>query len=531
LWPYQPGSSEQISWVDLIYARSGSGKSVLSNALNLAVCLSPGLDELPYIGIIDIGPSSKGLVSLLQHALPLDKQSQILYHKLQFSREHACNPFDTMLGARSPTSMHHSFLVNFISLLLLDPDEEKLPEDMSSMVGMIIEKSYQQFKDEYSPKEYIKGIAHLIDDKLQQFQAQTDVKTWWQVADRLFENQEYELARTAHYQAMPTLSDTIAIANDHSIRDIYVNVNARTGENYIQWYTRKIASIIKSYPHLSNTTVLQIAQAKIIVIDLDDVAKQGSKLASKQTSIAYMQARQLIAQHFFISADDLSVLPEGYYAYHHAHIKNLMNQPKRLVYDEFHRTQGIAPVREQVLRDMREGRKWKVQISLASQSLHDFDGLMLEFATSIFILDAGTQDMLNKTASVFGLNETQKKALQSPTGPQKSGVNFLAQFITKAGVNTQLLTATFGAVELWALTTTAEDAYIRDHLYELTKSPAHVRQMLAERFQDGTVKSYVEILSRKSMEKTTKHLCDDIIHELFERYMDKHAMRATGVKQ
>ena len=42
-WPYQPGSSEQTTWIDLIYARPGSGKSVLSNAINLALCLSGGI--------------------------------------------------------------------------------------------------------------------------------------------------------------------------------------------------------------------------------------------------------------------------------------------------------------------------------------------------------------------------------------------------------------------------------------------------------------------------------------------------------
>ena len=34
-WPYQPGSAQQTTWIDLMYARPGSGKSVLSNAINL----------------------------------------------------------------------------------------------------------------------------------------------------------------------------------------------------------------------------------------------------------------------------------------------------------------------------------------------------------------------------------------------------------------------------------------------------------------------------------------------------------------
>ena len=33
LWPYQPGSSLQTTWIDIFYARPGSGKSVLSMQL------------------------------------------------------------------------------------------------------------------------------------------------------------------------------------------------------------------------------------------------------------------------------------------------------------------------------------------------------------------------------------------------------------------------------------------------------------------------------------------------------------------
>lgn len=68
LMPYQPGSTLQTTWIDLTYARPGSGKSVLSNAINFALCLEPGKDRLPRIGIIDIGPSSSGLISLLRLA-------------------------------------------------------------------------------------------------------------------------------------------------------------------------------------------------------------------------------------------------------------------------------------------------------------------------------------------------------------------------------------------------------------------------------------------------------------------------------
>src|SRR5205814_5539658 len=82
-WPYQPGSTQQTTWIDLVYARPGSGKSVLSNAINLALCLSPGIQRLPHIAIVDIGPSSSGLISLLKEVLPVVMKQLVAYHRLR----------------------------------------------------------------------------------------------------------------------------------------------------------------------------------------------------------------------------------------------------------------------------------------------------------------------------------------------------------------------------------------------------------------------------------------------------------------
>src|SRR4029079_11762700 len=102
-WPYQPGSAQQTTWIDLMYARPGSGKSVLSNAVNLALCLSGGIMRLPRIAIIDIGPSSSGLISLLKEALPADQRHWVAYHRLRMLPDYSINPFDNQLGCRFPS--------------------------------------------------------------------------------------------------------------------------------------------------------------------------------------------------------------------------------------------------------------------------------------------------------------------------------------------------------------------------------------------------------------------------------------------
>jgi len=170
----------------------------------------------------------------------------------------------------------------------------------------------------------------------------------------------------------------------------------------------------------------------------------------------------------------------------------IKEDPKRIVYDEFHRTAKAQAVRDQVILDMREGRKWKVQIALISQSVEDFDSVMIEFATAIYIMDAGPAAAIEKTTKIFGLSETAKIALRTRVhGPREGGATFLAQFATKSGVNIQLLTLTLGPIELWAFSTTAEDANLRNRLYRKI-GPAEARRVLATLFPNGSITKVIE---------------------------------------
>ena len=185
-------------------------------------------------------------------------------------------------------------------------------------------------------------------------------------------------------------------------------------------------------------------------------------------------------------------MPEAYRRYHQARIAEIREDPKRIVFDEFHRTSKAQAVRDQVIQDMREGRKWKVQIALLSQSLDDFDEIMVEFATSVFIMEAGPEQAVRKTAEVFGLSKTAQRALKTRVhGPREGGATFLAQFATKQGINTQLLTSTLGPIELWSLNTTAEDVNIRNQLYKKI-GPKAARRILASMFPSGSAVKALE---------------------------------------
>lgn len=492
-WPYQPGSAQQTTWIDLMYARPGSGKSVLSNTINLALCLSGGIQRLPRIAIVDIGPSSSGLISLLKEALPAGVKHLVAYHRLRMTPDYAINPFDTQLGCRYPTAQERGFLVNFITLLATPLGAERPYDGIPDMAGLIVDELYKYLADDGKPHLYTKGIEALVDDILIEIGfVQDEHTTWWEVTDALFLAGFHHEALLAQRYAMPLLPDAAAICRTQAVEDLYGLVKAPTGEPLIQAFSRMISSAVREYPIISGVTRFDIGDARIVSLDLDEVAKSGGDAAERQTAVMYMLARYVLGRSYYLTEDILTDIPDVYREYHRGRIMEIREDPKRLVYDEFHRTSKARAVRDQVILDMREGRKWNVQIALISQALEDFDPIMVEFATSIFIMDAGPEQAIKRSTEIFGLSETARVALKTRVhGPREGGATFLAQFATKTGINTQLLTSTLGPVELWAFSTTAEDAQIRNKLYQKI-GPTEARRVLANLFPSGSVKSLIE---------------------------------------
>ncbi len=325
--------------------------------------------------------------------------------------------------------------------------------------------------------------------------------TWWEVTDALFIAGFTHEATLSQRHAMPVLADAASICRTPAIEDLYGKIIAPTGETLVAAFSRMISSAVREYPIIAQVTKFDIGDARVVSLDLDEVAKSGGDAANRQTSVMYMLARYVLGRNFFLTEENVGDMTEAYRDYHSKRVQEIREDLKRLVFDEFHRTSKVQAVRDQVIQDMREGRKWKVQIALISQSLEDFDDVMVEFATSVFIMDAGPEQAIAKTQKVFGLSPTAVRALRNRVhGPREGGATFLAQFATKEGINTQLLTSTLGPVELWAFSTTAEDANIRNQLYRKL-GPREARKVLAALFPSGSATKLIEERLSESREK------------------------------
>lgn len=472
VWPYQTGTNVTTTWFDLIFAQPGAGKSVLLNSTNIATCLTPGISQLPYVAIIDIGPSSSGMISLIKEALPENRQHEAVAYRLQMTQQYAVNPFDTQLGCRTPMIDERSYLVELLTLLCTPPGAEKAYDGIQQLAGLVVDEMYR-WRDDMAanaePRPYLPRLDHDVDEAIAKHNLHLPTDPyWWDVVDRMFDLGETHVATLAQRHAVPTLSDAITASRRPQIRALLEETGiGLTSETVINAFERMITSAIREFPILSGITRFDVSDARVCALDLMDVSPQGDDSADRQTSIMYMLARHVLVRSWWVGMEMVEHMPEKYRLYHEMRLQNIIETPKRLCYDEFHRTSKSHSVRAQVVRDVREGRKRGVQIALASQLLDDFDNDMVDLATGVWVLGAAISDQaVDNIRERFGLTQTARNIIRYKlTGPRAGGAPALLVLGTVEGKYEQHLLNTLGPIELWALSTSAEDVAIRSRLY------------------------------------------------------------------
>ena len=483
---------------DLIYGIPGRGKSVLMNSLALAWTLQSGQGELPLTAVIDIGPSSSGLVSLIREALPPDRRHEAGHFRLAMSKDHAINPFDTQLGCRTPLSAERQYLANLLALLLTPAGSTSVPDGARELIGPVIDEAYRMRSDIRAgsePHAYTRGRDPAVDAVLERAAARLPERpTWWDVVDALFEAGESDAAARAQRFAVPVMSDLNAAVRAPAVQAIVGEATwGPGGETVTGAFTRILTGFAETWPILFHPTAFDTSGARIAAIDLKEVAPTGSAEADRQTAAVYMLARHALTRHWWIDEDAAAGIPERYRAWHHRRFRRIREAPKRICFDEFHRTAAAPSVVAQIERDVRETRKLRVTVTLASQRVEDFGPALVELANRIWVLGAGGKRTEVETlASIFSLSATLEDAVRNQlTGPDADGAPALLMAADGRGRLEQVVVNSPGPAELWALTTSPRDVALRERLYRRLP-PAAARAALAQAFPSGTAAAAIE---------------------------------------
>ncbi|WP_415912594.1 hypothetical protein [Neptuniibacter sp. QD37_11] len=525
LFPVGLGTSKQTSWTDLTYAPMGYGKSFKLAADNTALLLTPNAQGmLPRIGILDVGFSSANYVKFIKEALPMNQKHLAQTYTMENTIDHAINPFDTPLGCRHPLSVDKGFLDNIMALLLTPAGTESV-EKLGELVSALTRQMYIYFDEK--PKKYDIGIDLEVDAKLQAYNfTQKEGRTsWWSVVDFLHSHGEYHHAMLAQRYAVPTLTDATKVLNtDVVVKDVFGKSKAND-ESLMNMLSTMIISATDEYKVLSAPTRFDIGESRIVSLDLQNVAQGGSPSADKMCAIMYMLGRFVLAKEYYRKKETtLPQIPEAYRAYHAERLDKEAGVPRKLCYDEFHRTASVKQIREQVLRDIREGRKYAVHISLLSQFATDFDEEMVKAANNIFIMSKGNGNIeLEEIITRFSPSVDSIRALtrhvNGPSPVNGSSMLYIGNIKDSRERVEQVLYLTLSPKELWAFSTVDEDNEMRGRMADRIGLD-NALDILSSEFPKG-IKEYID--TRAAEYEGEANLFETIASEVIDKHRQKLA--------
>lgn len=508
LYPSEVGSPLQTSWLNLIFAPPGYGKSFLVAALNLSYLLKPGVKSLPVLSILDIGYSSQVFVRLVKAMLPEKDKHLVQAYKLQNTKEYAINIFDTMLGCRFPTSLERSQIQDIV-MELVTPSEGGRFDGMEDIVKLMVEKVYAFRSDYGEPKEFNSGQEPEVTEALNSagIEIYPDM-TWWSVVDALHRAGEHRLAKRAQRHAVPRLTDLAAVLSDNAFDD-YRNYSIN-GMEAISKIKQAINSAARDYGLLSTITQFDISDARVIALDLQDVVPKSDGTSNKQANIMYMIGKLATTKSFYMGAEALKEVNQEYLAYHEKAFEELNGVPKHLAVDEYHRASSSNIFRSGLIRDVREGRKFGIVISVISQFDTDFDEALIKAATSNYILFVGDdREEQNRIQKRFSINNgAMKQAIAMCNGPDENGSNLLyVSRIKGRGVIQQVLSYKGGIQEQWGYTTDKNDNRLLEKLISRV-GLEQALEIMAEEFPKGSAGAYLTALAQSD---EAKNLQVDIV--------------------
>ncbi|MGD0104489.1 MAG: hypothetical protein ABSC06_10670 [Rhodopila sp.] len=520
-YPYDPTGSKRTSVVKLFVGGPGTGKSMLLNTMNLGLILSAAAvtgdqPNLPFIRIADIGYGGKGTIDLLHEALPPDSAHFALYVRFQNAPKFAYNIFGTQPGCRYPLPHERESIINIIATKMT-PEGGRPYQSMSGLIAAAVDEVYRFRSDDHGngePRMYQRFVEPEVDEALTMHQIKfaAERPTWWDVTDALHAAGETRLMTIAQNHAMPLLDDLVTAAHVANVSDLYQQPRApETTETMVQLFIRLVMEMIKDLPFLSQPTRFDLGEARVVVLDMEEMCRMGGARTTAQTQIMYLVATHILGRDFFLNEQHLQHIPENYRAYNLPRIQQFSTTVKMLGFDEMHFTRGCPQVLDQIELYERTGRKKAFHMALASQNLDDYPPQIADLASEIYITGLNSKgDTVEKAVAKFGLTAASGEIIRTRlSGPHQLdegdniyGAPFLAIWrLDDDGRQVeQMLYNLIGPIETWALSTRPDDVHLRDRLYRALGHRETWRR-LSKVFPAGTARDEIDNRAKVLAEK------------------------------
>jgi intracellular multiplication protein IcmB len=298
---------------------------------------------------------------------------------------------------RNLLPLEKAFARNFLTALATPATEAVAPPNVAEVVAEVVNGIYPYFADDAHghPKLYEARRDVRIDAALAEHGIVYDHRTpWFHLVDQLFARKDVINAHRANRFTAPLLTDCIAyLAQDEKVRQTWGDVELDKWGRVIDFVIRQWTHAVTVLPMLAAPTAIDLTNARVVVLDIEEIATRGGQFSSWEASISYMLARHVTAHHFYLHEDHVSDWPVPYQRYQRQRILDIRSQHKRLCLDEVHRLRGGAQATmAQLETDALESRKHGVQLMLCSQLFDHFPDTILRNSSARLILGASVEE-------------------------------------------------------------------------------------------------------------------------------------------
>lgn len=491
IYPVQIGSRKHASFVSGWCAPSGSGKSFLINRVMHCLSLSPGAQQLPYALVIDVGASGKGFLRHLRTVLPRSLHDQLVYFKVINDAQYCANPHDLQLGCTRPTGGEMDFQVAVYEVIF-----KGLGSETGAFIKSMITEAYRMYApDSTDARIWQSAYSEEITRELHEIGFDVDdarPPTVYRVVDALFAAGRIETARIAQRYAVPRMEDMTKVLQSDRVRSVYGTAQVN-GESMIERASRALLNATNEYAVLSGVTRVNTDNARIMVVDLQNVLGGSSSSGKEFAGMMYLYARHLGARNFFLDVEEMETLvrPE-YREYQVRRVREIQQTPKVLTYEEWHNVNAVEGLVNLNIKETRETRKFKVYLNFVTQYITDFPQPILDGMTTVMVAGQQSEAQNVYAHDKLNLSETDLDILRN--GLDRQG-RIWSWFRLRDGLVTAVFDNEVGPIETWCYTTDDTDAPLRNEL-ELLIGEGEALKFLAREFPKGSAASYLDQRSR-----------------------------------